>query len=313
MSEPDGDDLIYTWTIGDIIFQGWRNHTLETNFEGNLSSEDSPLNVSVVVSDGRDTELNLTLEWTVIIIDVDRPFTVVFDPEPGLLTMEHNGSVTISYNAFDPDGNEVVSTWFYLDRYVPLGNTTSIIVSATDLGLTGGEIFNITLKLSSGTFTSNFNWTVNVSKPPPEPEEPEFLPPVGARIISPVESQRFKERSLLFLSADDEDTRNLTFTWTLNDTQYIGQEVNVSWLGPGNYTAYLNISSDDEKFPGWVELQVSFEVYKEQIGPPIDTDDEDEERFPLWLVPIIIAISVALLIVGFLMVRGRDKELKWEE
>ena len=313
ISEPDGDDLRYFWKVGNVSFEAFRNITLRTEYAGINSSESSPLEVSVVVFDGRDPSFNLTVNWTVFIHDVDRPPLIELDPDPGVISIKHNDTVEIGFEISDPDGTGFVSEWTFLNR--TCSNVTGITLDGEELGLEGGELFTVALVIFSNNFSYEYNWTVNVTIPPVQPppsgpEEP--TPPSGAGIESPLDGETLIYGKPVLFKASADDERNLSFAWIIDGMEYDGSSVTISELIVGNHTAEVNISSTDEDRPGWIVLSVDFTVVETAEEVP---DEEEGEGSNGWIV--VAAIGAIILIILFifllLFIRRRDDSESWEE
>lgn len=313
ISEPDGDDLRYFWMVGNTSFEAFRNIHLHTEYLGANSSEDSPLNISVIVYDGRDHSFDLMRNWTLIIEDVDRPIEVSLDPLPGNSTLQYNGTLDIGYDAFDPDGTIILSEWNFLN--LTITNETSILLDPSELGLEGGEVFDVDLVLWSGSEVHFFKWTVNVTLPEdqgPEPIEP--VAPLGASIVSPAQGSSYPSNGTVLFKAVADDDRNLSFIWQVDGVEYIGMEFSISSLEQGDHSVLLNISSTEEERPGWIELSLTFEI-EEPVKEDQEPEKEEENGSPIWIVVVAIAavILIILFIVVLLFIRRRNDEMDWEE
>jgi hypothetical protein len=315
VTEPDGDDLQYLWKVGNHTFQGFGNTTFNSSFSGSNSSEDSPVEITLLISDGRSPEFNISLNWTVHIYDVDRPFRYSLNPSPGNLTMKSNETISFSFNATDPDGSSVGSQWRYLNR--TLVNTTSLILAPSNLGLTGGENLTIDLLLHSGNSTVTVNWTLFIEKQDPEPPvDNPTIPPVGAVIISPPGGAVYDFNETVHFRAETEDERVLNYGWVVDGIPYNGSVFSISDLEAGTHSVYLNISSMEMGRPGWIEFSYEFIVRE-----PVEIEDKDpsdgdkSEKYPLWLIMVVIiasALIVVFVLVLIFLRRGEDSE-SWEE
>jgi hypothetical protein len=253
----------------------------------------------VIIHDGRDDSFNLSVRWSLEIIDFDRPFTATFDPMPGNLSIDFGEILNLSFDAMDPDGTEVLSEWSYPGHIIPEGNVTDISFDHRIVGLGGGDWFNVTLMLQSGDQVESYQWHVEIGEEPVIPQPvPDPVPPQGVSILSPAMDETFTTEENVILKAGADDPRNLSYTWYLDLRTYNGSEVKLDPMGPGNYTVFLNVTSMDEDAPGWLEVSIDFVVVEPVIqDDPAEVDDEDDNSMIFQRVIVIVVLILIILIV----------------
>jgi hypothetical protein len=300
--DPDGIIPLYNWTInGEPIQINGSIMAFISNFTGENSSTGSPFDVNVAVADQEDPSLNVSVQWTLIVLDVDRMPTVNVTPAPGEVEVEHNGSMLFEVSADDPDGDVVNATW-YLDG-VEIRNGGNYTLSLEGENKTSDYYMALVLVLSIGSFLEQYNWTIHVLAPP-EPEEPEPVPPAGVVITSPEADKEFLTNETITFEVQLTDERTMTFRWLINGSFYGGSIVSISGLAPGNYTAVLNITTEGPP-PGWLELEVSFSVVKPSGGGEVEKEDKDEQ-FPWWIILVLVIVSVIVIGIVIFMASRRS-------
>jgi hypothetical protein len=300
VNDPDGTDPIFNWTTNGVgRLSELPSMVFESYHTGVNSSEGSPYLVNVMVTDPEDPSLNFSHQWEIIVIDVDRLPAINITPPPGELEVEHNGSLVFEVFVEDPDEDLVNATW-YVQGY-KMWNETHFTFSLEENKRTSDYYIALHLVLSVGSFIEQYNWTIHVLAPP-EPEEPEPVPPVEVVIISPESGKEYLMNETITFEAQHADSRPLSFRWLINGSFYEGQEVTVSGLAPDTYTAVLNITTDGPP-PGWLELEITFTVIAPSDGE-VEEKDEKDDPFPWWIIMlIVIGIVVLIALLIFAVVR----------
>jgi hypothetical protein len=271
------------------------------------SSEGSPYIVEVMVGDPEDPSLNISHQWEIFVMDVDRAPIINITPPPGEMDLAHNGSLSFELKVEDPDEDLVNATWF-LDGGSS-GNGSTYILSLEGSNRTSEYYLALVLVLSVGSFIEQYNWTIHVLAPP-EPEEPDPIPPVGVVITSPQNDMEYLTNETITFEVQHADARSLVFSWLINGSFYEGQEVSISGLAPGIYTAVLNITTEGPP-PGWLELQVTFSVAIPD-GGEVEDKDEKDDPFPWWII-LLILIGVVGVIALLIFAVGRRNGSYYEE
>jgi len=311
VSDPDGDHVVIEWYIDGVLQEyvgGYFN--LTTEFTGDNSSLGSPFEVTVTAGDGWGSLYQVNMTWIVEVLDVDRLPDISVSPPTGSLEVEWNGSVEMMVSIKDPDGDPYTISWSLNRTLVGIDVEFSFIPA--EMGLQGGELRNLTLLVEGPGTNSSFYWEIAVLPqvdPPGDDEEP--VPPAGVTIVTPVQGHEYTEGDTIVLKAVYTDARPMNFTWTLNGTEYYGDEVEVRSLSVGSYTLFLNVSTEGPP-PGWVELQIGFNV-KETEEQPEEPQGETEDEFPWWLIAVLAVAFLMGLVIVLLFLRRPRKEGTWEE
>ncbi|MBN1539110.1 MAG: hypothetical protein JW939_03120, partial [Candidatus Thermoplasmatota archaeon] len=306
VDDPDLTVPLLEWRVngeaGGLQPSDGNSVVLFSDHIGPNSSEHSPFFIEVRISDSMDPSLNITHNWTVNVLDVDLHPTVNVTPSPGLLEVDHNGFLEFLVLVEDPDGDQIKTIW-YLNGW-EVGNNTGFEFSPLEYDLVLDETVDLELRVSAGTYSESFNWSIRII-PAKEPEEPEPLPPSGVSISSPGEGEVFDNTQQIVLRAEYNDSRPLRFIWYVNGTFYEGQSVTLSGLLPGSYAAVLNVSTEGPP-PGRLEMTVHFSVVKKDDGThrPVT---EEKDPFPWWLLIFPGVIIVAALIFAVVAYYRRNE------
>ncbi len=308
ISDPDMEPVEIEWTIDGEV-KPWKLSTFLfcTNYTGKNSSEMSPFNITVIGSDPDNPTLLAVHSWNITVIDVDRDPHIRVDPEPGNLSMSWNSSVYFELDLIDPDGDPAALQWYVED--VPVSNSSYLVFSPSELGLSDGREYGIILSITAGSWNGTYCWTVMVEENIPEPEDEGPVPPSGVKIISPVEGRSYVEGDPIELRAAHSDSRYVIFTWYVNGSVYSGPNVTLEGLVPGNYSLLLNASAQGPS-SGTRSLETWFLVVEHGDPPPVK--EEDDGSF--WWLYLFIALVVLgiLAAAAFIALSGGRDEEQWE-
>lgn len=154
-SDPDGDELSYSWTAiaGQIQGEGATITWIAPEREGHFS-------VSVTVTDGRGGE---TTEYLTIAVVVNSP------PEIARVTADASwvapsGSLQLICHASDPDGHELSYGWSATGGHITAADATATWTAPEELG-----IYEITVVVSDGyggIATETLHVSVTTGQPP---------------------------------------------------------------------------------------------------------------------------------------------------
>ena len=123
--DPEGSALTYAWSVDGLPVAG---ALPRLEFAANYSSQGSHL-VSVAISDG---SLTTWANWTLDVINVNRPPTIqLARPKQGQ-TFEQGSNVVFEAVATDPDGEQPLVTWSVDGRVV--GSGTAFTTSSLKVG-----------------------------------------------------------------------------------------------------------------------------------------------------------------------------------
>ncbi|MDG6225217.1 MAG: CARDB domain-containing protein [Candidatus Thermoplasmatota archaeon] len=308
VSDPDGDDVELVWSVNGEFRASGSSLTFFSHFTGENSSEGSPYHISLLAT---SRELNASVSWTLHVIDVDRPFEALFEPEEENITLRDNTSIPLRFSAYDPDGDPIRSNWTYLGSYHE--DVDNITLNVTGMGLIHNQTFDVSLNLSSGSFVTARTWRVTYQSPlpVPEPPEPEAEPPKGVIVISPAEGAVFLKGDPITLRVVDSDDREVNYTWTMDGVTYYGMEVLVPALEVGNHTVLLNASVSDPA-TAWVLIERGFSVRDTET---IDVRPPEDEPSSGWFIILFLLMALAVLaaLIIFVVVRRKRGGDVWSE
>ncbi|MGA1848790.1 MAG: CARDB domain-containing protein [Thermoplasmatota archaeon] len=309
--DPDGDPVVIEWYVNGILQPVvGSSFNLSTEYTGYNSSSGSPFLITVIAGDGWGPQYRVNMTWTVDVLNVDRLPELSVSPPPGLLEVEWNGSVELMVSIHDPDDDPYTISWLLNGTLV--GKDSEYAFVPADLGLMGGELRNLTLLVEGPGTNSTFYWDISIIpplQPPDDDEEP--VPPAGVTIVTPVQGHEYTEGDKILIKAVHADARPMNFTWTLNGKEYHGDEIEVKDLSTGNYTLFLNASTEGPP-RGWVELQVDFSV-KEKEELPEEPQGGTEDEFPWWVIAVVVVAFLMGLGIALLFLRRPRKTELWEE
>ncbi|MCK5774347.1 MAG: hypothetical protein KAH57_11210 [Thermoplasmata archaeon] len=305
VSDPDDDLLIFSWSMdGEPLDRLESDLILRSSFTGNLSSTSSPYDVRATAS---DQYCNVSINWTLHIIDRDRPFTYLLDPHPGDYTIGFDQVLNISYTANDPDGDPISSRWDLLG--FNLTSMDHLLISPSDLNLSGNETFQVLLVLHTGQQMESFTWNITIEEKVTEEPIPG---PKGVFITSPHDGETFYSDENITLAATEADEREVTFVWYLDGVEIQGEGPTLHNLPPGNYTIDLWASVPNTE---GITLQVNFTVIQRESPQPAGEDGVDkEDDLTCWLIIAIVIVVIAVSAMTlFLLTRRRPEEWDDEE
>jgi hypothetical protein len=308
--DPDMDPLHYDWYIFDEMVDNRSNWlVIETKYVGYLSNDTSPLNIEIGIRDSKGAYC--VILWNITVIDVDRPFNVSFDPEPGNHSLMVDEILNISFSAFDPDGTDISSTWTY--NNVTISNSTFLNFDPDAFGFVIGDIVDVGLVLSSGTHQMIYNWSMEIEGVI-DPPVPDPVPIAGLRLEEELETFYYVGETIQ-LNATSDDNRSLVFSWNVNGDIFITDDLTLEDLVLGVYNIRLTATSMDN-IPGSSNITFTIEVREKKIIEPEPEDKDDDSGFPLWIVPLMIAIMilVVVFVLILLFIRRKDEDIgNWEE
>jgi hypothetical protein len=299
--DPDGDPLELTWTLDGAVCGTGNDLTFVAEFIGANSSSGSPYNLSLSVSSG---DFTLYRFWNIDVVNIDRGFILTTHPDDMNITLRSGENATLWANVSDPDGDEPIVRWSFLDRMV--NATYALTLVADDLGLSENTTFFVTVSVGSGEFSANRTWMVRFIYIPEIPP-PEKIPPRNVTIVSPLSGYMYKTGDIIVLRANHTETRKTAFTWTLAGKTYTGQTVEVTGLLPGNYNATLN-ASVAYPAPAWIIRTVKFNVADQEVHNP--QDEEGDNTLVYILAAIAVILLMFVLISLYLMMRWRKDQAK---
>lgn len=306
VTDPDDEPSSIEWIIDDVIvWNSSGSYQFRSMFQGLYSSDHSPYDLTVIVSDLEDPALNTSYTWTITVIDVDRLPAVNLTPPPGNLSIEWNETLVLSANVTDPDGDPTNLSWS-LDG-LAISVSDHLAISPEEMNLMEDGTYNVTLRVGSGSWIGSFDWSLHVKE---KPEVIVFVPVSGLEIISPLKDGIYMDDDGVWLNATSMDSRPVVFNWYLNDMVYSGNNLFIDDLEPGNYTLILNATTEGPP-SGWTLIETGFQVREAVDTDPVP-DTKEDDRGLWWLFIIIGAVVLGLAAtVAFLLMSRRSGD--WEE
>jgi len=197
--DPDGDALTVGWYLNGSLVSTLDNYTFSAGYH-----DAGVYNVTVVVSDALAVT---SYEWTLTVLDVNRPPTIdSFTPEDLEPEVDEGDSLEFAHTSSDPDDDILTYSWL-LDG-VEQANTQNWTYSP-DFEDAGTH--NVTLVVSDGELTDSQQWSVTVMNINKAPVINTFYP-LTDPTINESESQEFN------ITYSDLDGDILWVQWYLNGT-----------------------------------------------------------------------------------------------
>jgi hypothetical protein len=154
-TDPDGDTLSYTWSLGGIVLSGALTNTTSIYLDFDSSGEHQ---LEVVILD--TFGLSTRVVWDVTITNVDRPPVCEITPIDGV-----NGTVgsvvELESTSYDPDGTTIIHRWF------AYGTLVSKTQEATITLQEGERPVELRVTSAGLTETCSIILYADVSSPPP--------------------------------------------------------------------------------------------------------------------------------------------------
>jgi len=217
----------------------------------------------------------------------------------------------LSFNATDPDGTNVSSTWTFLNTTIV--NSTGLVLDGSTLGLEIGEVFNVELFLESGEFNRTCLWTITINGTV-EPGKPLPIPIEGLEATSPV-NRTFTEGENITFAASCDDNRTIYYIWVIDGKTYNSTSITINDLQTGNYTVVLMATVLDG-IPGSANITFDIEIKEKVEVEEEEPEEEVEEKNPMWIIPLLVAmfiIIVILVAIILFLARRKDDDMEWEE
>ncbi len=238
-SDPDGDELTFSWDFGDGQTGNGPTITHDYNNPGSYTA-------TLTVSDG---QLDHSVSKTITVLVPNQPPIAAFTatPEEGFLPLTVNFDAGTSS---DPDQDELTYTWDYGDGQSGNGKTSSHVY-------TEGGVFTVTLTVSDGELQDSIGLQIIVNIP--------NRPPIAFFTATP-ESGPFPLEVIFDASGStDPDGDDLTYIWDFGDRETgSGEVVSNQYILPGEYTVSLIVS--DGEYNDTFSLVVTASIFN---TPPV--------------------------------------------
>jgi predicted glutamine amidotransferase len=149
-TDPDGDTLTYEWLLDGAFQSADQNWTYTPNYDSSGNHV-----VKLIVSDG---SANVSQEWNVTVVNVNRPpkidsYSPTTDP-----TIIEGDTQEFSISPSDPDGDDLLIQWYLNGTPTSTEDTYTFTSNYASAG-----IYNITVTVSDGLEQTTYQWTLTVT------------------------------------------------------------------------------------------------------------------------------------------------------
>ena len=258
-SDPDGDELNYTWNFQD----GTLGYGMITTHQYN---ENGTYNVTLTVNDGQyfDTAS------VVIIVGpgdvINTPPTAIISEPTMLSSYETNQTVNcVGYLSFDPEGDLLTYDWDFGDGTVH-GDEENTTHKFTSEGM-----HLIRLTVSDGFYNDSDSVVISIVEGGVNNSAP------TAEIVEPTTGQVFSINEVITFdgsNSSDPDGDKLTYTWYFGDgAQGSGVKTTHQYSTAGLFTVILEVSDGELNDTDRVSL-----IIKIQIRSSSSSDQNDTEQ-----------------------------------
>ncbi len=266
-NDPDGDGLTYIWYADSWEVSRGSEQTYTFSYDHSSAGDHV---ISVTVTDGEDS---VTESWTLRILDVDRPPTIL-SREPGEeVTVEETyyGYLYLSVEAWDPDGDYLSYQW-YLNDYVQYGESRSTYTFRFNHDSAGAH--RVRVEVSDSVNVTSVGWLITVLDV--------NLPPTINSAYPSWNLYYWEEDngSVEFtVSASDPEGEEVTYEWRIDDIlQQDETETNYTYRygfeSAGDHE--INVSVSDGEDGTWYIWTLV--IYDTNRAPIVEGGDPDHDR-----------------------------------
>nr|MDA3814595.1 PKD domain-containing protein [Candidatus Cloacimonadota bacterium] len=180
----NGDDLTYNWILDAATVSIENSYEFLTDF-----SSAGEYVVTLEIEDALAPETLLVFSWNITVTDVDQPIVInELEPEPGLVTMLEMEILTLSIDAYDPDGNDLEYLWELNGEEVSI---TTFYNFSPDYNAAGEYIITLFVTDNFSDNSLEFLWNVTVEDINPNIIIESIEPPPGEFTITLGDSVTF--------------------------------------------------------------------------------------------------------------------------
>lgn len=228
--DPDGNDLIYSWTLDGAFLSNQNTFTYNTN-----GSSAGNHDVVVIISDGSSKNI-VTIEWEVEVIQQAITVVEILPSAGGSLTIWESDEVNFSVDAYDSNGGNLTYLWKLNNSPVSTTNSYNFIAGMTSAG---NYTLNLTITSSDGVSTLNYVWNITVSNVDQNIVVTQVLPSPGGDIyLSQYETKQFH------IDCYDPDGNMIYYLWKLDGVE-VGMSSTYNYVANTVGTFTLKLSATD--------------------------------------------------------------------
>ncbi|MEW5759975.1 MAG: hypothetical protein AB1779_04345 [Candidatus Thermoplasmatota archaeon] len=292
--DDDGDRLIYTWLVNSEIWAYGEEKTQFT-FQTNRTSSGN-YTIKVEVKDGYFT-INHT--WKLNVIDLNRPPTITsIFPQTSTFSMEEGKTQEFKITYEDLDNDPISIVWYLDGTHIFANDNLVSFVYKPGYDVSSGPpvIHTVSVVVSDGVYSADFNWTVTVTNVDQRPEIKQYSPTTLAI------SLRVGEKQVFTIVAEDPDSPQLEYRWYKDEELVYKDSTTYTFSSkkPGVYVIKIVVADKtNSDMRTWT-------VTVKEVTPP----DKVDKGLP-WLtgmallaliggivIAIVIGIIVAVLLLG---------------
>jgi|GEM_PF-5345983 len=230
-SDPNGDTLMYTWTV-----DGSAVGSNSPSYDYTAPSEPGTHTIEVTVSDG---SLTATHSWLVTVVTAPTNHAPVFEtysPAYTVFPLQVNTPWDFYANATDEDGDPIIYTWT-LDGAPESTSTNHYQYPGS---ANAGETHILTVTASDGSLSVSHTWTIKIQTTVSQAPVITGSTPAGSTVTIPAQTDQ-----TFSVTATDPDGDTLTYTWYVDDVEISGQtgtSYTTQWPAEGVHTVRVDIS-----------------------------------------------------------------------
>ncbi|MDH7564232.1 MAG: PKD domain-containing protein [Candidatus Bathyarchaeota archaeon] len=254
-TDPDGDTLTYEWLLDGAFQSADQNWTYTPNYDSSGNHV-----VKLVVSDG---SANVSQEWNVMVVNVNRPPEVTFySPADHELSINEGQSIEFTQISIDPDDDPLSYKWLLNGTEQATSQNWTLITNYESAGF-----YNVTFEVSDGEFTTTIQWNITVINVNRSPQIDSYSPTTDPTILEG-NTQTFN------ITYSDPDNDPTQIQWYLNGTPTSTESTYTftsDYTSAGTYNVTVIISD------GLAQATHQWTLTVTDVGPvldmPFDTDE----------------------------------------
>ncbi len=224
-SDADGDTLSYGWTCDGGSITGTSSSEVWT-----APQTAGQYTVTCTVSDGTDTDVENKI---INVTETPNGAPVINSLTADIYSVMQNGAVTLTCDAADPDGDDLIYLWTCSDGSISGTGAVEIWTAPGSL-----DSCTVTCTVSDGYATADASVRIEVT-------QDVNVPPVITVITAEPVSVLQNGSSTLTCYASDADGDALSYEWTCDGGSITGTSSSEVWTAPdslGSFTVTCTVS-----------------------------------------------------------------------